>query len=174
VCPLTQFPAKLAGRIPIGAVRATIGRKSNCVGVPASPARGADPSRQEPKHDPTRDFASPAAAAARPPKVEAPSDPTTISGIPIKRVYTPEDTRGIDYGADIGEPGQPPFTRGMHPDMYRGRMWTMRQFAGFGTAAQTNQRFKYLLEKGQTGLSTAFDLPTLMGRDSDDRWPWAR
>lgn len=96
------------------------------------------------------------------------SDPTTMSGIPIKRVYTPADVAGIDVERDIGAPGHFPFTRGMHADMYRQRVWTMRQFAGMGTARQTNQRFKYLLEKGQTGLSTAFDLPTLMGRDSDD------
>ena len=96
------------------------------------------------------------------------SDPTTMSGIPIKRVYTPEDLQAVDVQRDIGEPGRFPFTRGMHADMYRQRVWTMRQFAGMGTARQTNQRFKYLLEKGQTGLSTAFDLPTLMGRDSDD------
>jgi len=96
------------------------------------------------------------------------SDPTTMSGIPIKRVYTPADLAGVDVERDIGEPGRFPFTRGMHADMYRKRIWTMRQFAGMGTARQTNQRFKYLLEKGQTGLSTAFDLPTLMGRDSDD------
>ncbi len=95
-------------------------------------------------------------------------DPTTMSGIPIKRVYGPDDIGGIEFLHDIGHPGHFPFTRGMHSDMYRKRIWTMRQFAGFGTAAQTNARFKYLLEKGQTGLSTAFDLPTLMGRDSDD------
>jgi methylmalonyl-CoA mutase N-terminal domain/subunit len=91
-----------------------------------------------------------------------------MSGIPIKRVYGPDDIGGIEFLHDIGHPGHFPFTRGMHSDMYRKRIWTMRQFAGFGTAAQTNARFKYLLEKGQTGLSTAFDLPTLMGRDSDD------
>jgi len=103
-----------------------------------------------------------------PRKTAGVSDPTTMSGIPIKRVYGPEDIKGIDYAKQIGEPGRPPFTRGLHADMYRGRIWTMRQFAGFGTARQTNERFKYLLEHGQTGLSTAFDLPTLMGRDSDD------
>lgn len=103
-------------------------------------------------------------------KSDAPEckDPTTMSGIPIKRLYTPEDVKNIDFDRDVGQPGRPPFTRGMHADMYRGRPWTMRQFAGFGSAAQTNERFKYLLEHGQTGLSTAFDLPTLMGRDSDD------
>ena len=99
---------------------------------------------------------------------QQPADPTTMSGIPIKRLYTPDDVGKIDFAGDIGQPGRPPFTRGMHKNMYRGRVWTMRQFAGFGSAAQTNERFKYLLEHGQTGLSTAFDLPTLMGRDSDD------
>ncbi|MBU0639883.1 MAG: methylmalonyl-CoA mutase family protein [Planctomycetes bacterium] len=97
-----------------------------------------------------------------------PADPTTVSGLPIKRLYTPADLGQIDFLQDVGEPGRFPFVRGLHPDMYRGRVWTMRQFAGFGTARQTNERFKYLLEHGQTGLSTAFDLPTLMGRDSDD------
>jgi len=80
----------------------------------------------------------------------------------------PQDLAGFDPATALGEPGQFPYTRGVHPDMYRGRLWTMRQFAGFGDADDTNQRFKYLLEHGQTGLSTAFDLPTLMGRDSDD------
>ncbi|NUQ50466.1 MAG: methylmalonyl-CoA mutase, partial [Phycisphaerae bacterium] len=99
----------------------------------------------------------------------APStDPTTISGLPIKQVYTPEDIGHIEFLDEIGHPGQFPYTRGIHADMYRTKVWTMRQFAGFGSAAQTNERFKYLLEHGQTGLSTAFDLPTLMGRDSDD------
>lgn len=101
-------------------------------------------------------------------EVPSPANPTTMSGIPIRQVYGPQDVRGTDLDRDIGEPGQFPFTRGMHPNMYRKRIWTMRQFAGFGSAQQTNARFKYLLEHGQTGLSTAFDLPTLMGRDSDD------
>lgn len=96
------------------------------------------------------------------------ADPTTLSGIPVKRVYGPEDVASIDPLRQIGAPGRPPYTRGFHEDMYRTKVWTMRQFAGFGSARQTNERFKYLLEKGQTGLSTAFDLPTLMGRDSDD------
>ena len=91
---------------------------------------------------------------------------TTISGVPLKPLYTPEDAP-VDYERDLGYPGQYPFTRGVHPTMYRGRLWTMCQFAGFGTAAQTNERFKFLLEHGQTGLSTAFDFPTLMGYDSD-------
>ncbi len=95
------------------------------------------------------------------------TDPTTMSGMPIRRVYGPADLSPDEF-ANIGQPGEFPFTRGIHADMYRAKVWTMRQFAGFGTARQTNERFKYLLEHGQTGLSTAFDLPTLMGRDSDD------
>src|SRR5262245_27070153 len=93
---------------------------------------------------------------------------TTISGRPLKPVYRPIDTAETIYDESIREPGQYPFTRGVHPEMYRRRLWTMRQFAGFGTARQTNERFKFLLSRGQTGLSTAFDLPTLMGRDADD------
>jgi methylmalonyl-CoA mutase N-terminal domain/subunit len=94
--------------------------------------------------------------------------PTTVSSVPIEALYTPDDLRDFDADTDLGYPGQYPFTRGVHASMYRSRLWTMRQFAGFGSAAQTNERFKFLLEKGQTGLSTAFDLPTLMGLDSDD------
>jgi len=93
---------------------------------------------------------------------------TTISGRPLDVVYRPEDVAEVDYETHLGDPGQYPFARGVHPEMYRKRTWTMRQFAGFGSARQTNERFKFLLSKGQTGLSTAFDLPTLMGRDSDD------
>jgi methylmalonyl-CoA mutase N-terminal domain/subunit len=93
---------------------------------------------------------------------------TTVSGVPIDRLYTPADLAGFDPHRELGAPGAFPFTRGIHGDMYRGRPWTMRQFAGFGTAEQTNERFKFLLKQGQTGLSTAFDLPTLMGLDSDD------
>ncbi len=92
---------------------------------------------------------------------------TTISGHPIRRLYTPADLEGWDPERDLGYPGQPPYTRGIHATMHRGRLWTMRQFAGFGTAEDTNQRFRYLLAHGQTGLSVAFDLPTLMGYDSD-------
>jgi methylmalonyl-CoA mutase N-terminal domain/subunit len=94
--------------------------------------------------------------------------PTTVSGVPIEALYTPEQLGAFDAETDLGYPGQYPFTRGVHASMYRSRLWTMRQFAGFGTPRQTNERFKFLLEKGQTGLSTAFDLPTLMGLDSDD------
>jgi methylmalonyl-CoA mutase, N-terminal domain len=92
---------------------------------------------------------------------------TTISGTENKPVYTPADLAAQDYECDLGLPGQFPYTRGIHSTMYRGRLWTMRQFAGFGTAEETNQRFKYLLSQGQTGLSVAFDFPTLMGYDSD-------
>src|SRR5438874_2496200 len=92
---------------------------------------------------------------------------STISGIENEPLYTPENV-AIDYDRDVGFPGVYPFTRGVYPSMYRGRLWTMRQFAGFGTAEETNARFRYLLEHGQTGLSTAFDMPTLMGYDSDN------
>ena len=92
---------------------------------------------------------------------------TTVSGRPIERCYGPETRSGFDYGRDLGEPGQFPFTRGIHETMYRGKLWTMRQFAGYGSAAETNARFKYLLGHGSGGLSVAFDLPTLMGRDPD-------
>jgi methylmalonyl-CoA mutase, N-terminal domain len=92
---------------------------------------------------------------------------TTISGHPIRRLYTEADLPGWDPETQLGYPGEPPYTRGIHSTMHRGRLWTMRQFAGFGAAEDTNQRFRYLLSQGQTGLSTAFDLPTLMGYDSD-------
>ncbi len=91
---------------------------------------------------------------------------STISGIPYQPLYTPGDV-DLDYDRDLGDPGRYPFTRGVYETMYRGKPWTMRQFAGFGTAEETNRRFRYLLEHGQTGLSTAFDMPTLMGYDSD-------
>ena len=101
-------------------------------------------------------------------KPERKKEFTTVSNLPIERLYSAEDLKGWDPAGKLGFPGEPPFTRGAHPTMYRGRLWTMRQFAGFGTAEDTNKRFHYLLEHGQTGLSVAFDLPTLMGRDSDD------
>jgi methylmalonyl-CoA mutase N-terminal domain/subunit len=91
----------------------------------------------------------------------------TVSNHEVDRVYTPEDVADLDYDEDLGMPGEPPYTRGVYPTMYRGRTWTMRQFAGFGTAEETNERFHYLIEEGQTGLSTAFDMPSLMGIDSD-------
>jgi len=91
----------------------------------------------------------------------------TVSGMPVNDLYTPLDLKGFDYQKDLAFPGQYPYTRGVQPNMYRGRLWTMRQFAGFGTAKDSNQRYKYLLAKGQTGLSVAFDMPTIMGYDSD-------
>src|SRR6476659_6361008 len=96
----------------------------------------------------------------RPEKVYA-----TMSGIPLQPFYRPEDVRPYD---EIGSPGAYPYTRGVHETMYRGKPWTMRMFAGFGTPEDTNRRFKFLLENGQTGLSTAFDMPTLMGYDPDN------
>src|SRR3712207_6751419 len=89
---------------------------------------------------------------------------TTLSGEPVKPLYTEQD---LPDPSEIGRPGEFPFTRGVYDSMYRGRLWTMRQFAGFGTAEETNERFRYLLDHGQTGLSTAFDMPSLMGHDSD-------
>jgi len=92
----------------------------------------------------------------------------TTGKMPIEPVYTPEDIPDFDYNRDLGYPGEYPFTRGIQPTMYRGRFWTMRQYAGFGTAEESNQRYRYLLSQGQTGLSVAFDLPTQIGYDSDD------
>ncbi|NWF54765.1 MAG: methylmalonyl-CoA mutase family protein [Syntrophaceae bacterium] len=91
----------------------------------------------------------------------------TTSGVPVQRVFTPRDVAGLDYQQDLNFPGEFPYTRGVQPTMYRGRFWTMRQYAGFGTAEDTNRRYRYLLEHGQTGLSVAFDLPTQIGYDSD-------
>src|SRR5918911_3299869 len=91
----------------------------------------------------------------------------TVSLDPVNRLYTPADTAELDFERDTAFPGEFPYTRGIHPTGYRGKLWTMRQFAGFGTPEETNARFKYLLEHGQTGLSVAFDLPTLMGYDAD-------
>jgi len=100
------------------------------------------------------------------------SEFSTSSDIPVNRLYTPADIANLDYFWDLGFPGEYPFTRGVYPTMYRARLWTMRQYAGFGTAEQTNQRFKYLLSQGQTGLSVAFDFPTQVGYDCDH--PMAR
>ena len=102
-----------------------------------------------------------------PKRPEREEDFLNSSGIPIKRLYTPLDLVGIDYLSDLGFPGEYPFTRGVQPTMYRGRYWTMRQYAGFATAEESNRRYKFLLEQGQTGLSVAFDLPTQIGYDSD-------
>ncbi len=92
---------------------------------------------------------------------------TTISEIPLQRTYTPADIADLDYEKDLAFPGEYPFTRGVQPTMYRGRFWTMRQYAGFADAEESNRRYKYLLDQGQTGLSVAFDLPTQIGYDSD-------
>src|SRR6266480_4694666 len=94
-------------------------------------------------------------------------DVRTPSGIPVKQVFTPEDAAAVDAERDVGYPGEYPFTRGIHPTMYRGRLWTMRQYGGYAGAEESNRRYRYLLEQGQTGLSVAFDLPTQMGRDPD-------
>jgi methylmalonyl-CoA mutase N-terminal domain/subunit len=91
----------------------------------------------------------------------------TISGLPVERLYTPSSVSSSDAESCPGFPGEYPFTRGIYPTMYRGRLWTMRQYAGFGSAAESNQRYRYLLSKGQKGLSVAFDLPTQIGMDSD-------
>src|SRR6266849_598596 len=93
---------------------------------------------------------------------------TSLSGLDINRVYSRDDQNGWSPENDLGAPGEFPYTRGVYPTMYRGRLWTMRQFAGFGSAEDTNHRFKYLLQHGQNGLSVAFDMPTLMGIDADD------
>src|SRR5574337_1388165 len=98
---------------------------------------------------------------------ERPVRSESLSGIPVKPLYTPADLRDFEYEKKLGFPGEFPFTRGVYPSMYRGRLWTMRMFAGFGRPEDTNARFKYLLAQGQTGLSTAFDMPALMGYDAD-------
>ncbi|MDW7650419.1 MAG: methylmalonyl-CoA mutase family protein [Bacillota bacterium] len=98
---------------------------------------------------------------------ERPNKFMTVSSVPIKALYTPEDTKDLNYMEDLNYPGSYPYTRGVQPNMYRGRLWTMRQFAGFATAVESNERYKYLLSQGQTGLSVAFDMPTIMGYDSD-------
>ena len=90
-----------------------------------------------------------------------------LSDIEINELYGPEDVRDLDYARDLGAAGEFPFTRGIYPTMYRGRLWTMRQFAGFATAQETNRRYRFLLSQGNSGLSVAFDMPTLMGYDSD-------
>ncbi|HMF33834.1 MAG TPA: methylmalonyl-CoA mutase family protein, partial [Candidatus Lokiarchaeia archaeon] len=99
---------------------------------------------------------------------ERQADFKNLSDTEIKRLYTPEEVQNLDYFRDLGFPGEYPYTRGPYPTMYRGKLWTMRQFAGLGSAADTNRRFKYLVEQGQTGLSTAFHLPTLYGWESGD------
>ena len=97
---------------------------------------------------------------------------TTGSGLELKRFYTPKDMAGWEYENQLGSPGEYPYTRGVYPSLYRSRLWTMRQYAGFGSARESNARYRYLLAQGQTGLSVAFDLPTQIGLDSD--YPLAR
>src|SRR5438552_11631180 len=101
------------------------------------------------------------------PEKPQPKQQLTRSGTPIKPLYGPADVREIEPMRDIGQPGEYPFVRGIYRDMYLGKLWTMRQYAGFGTPAETNRRFQYLLREGQTGLSVALDLPTQLGYDSD-------
>src|ERR1043165_7631612 len=123
------------------------------------------PARAVSREDQSWETNTLAPALARSP--ERQKEFTTISGHPIRRLYTEADLAGWDPKTQLAHPGEPPYPRGIHSTMHRGRLWTMRQFAGFGTAEETNERFRYLLTHGQTGLSTAFDLPTLMGYDSD-------
>ncbi|HLY13593.1 MAG TPA: methylmalonyl-CoA mutase family protein [Candidatus Limnocylindrales bacterium] len=122
------------------------------------------PERSDPGRERWRATTRAAASKGTPERREA---FLTSSGTEIRDLYTPADLAGLDEDRDLGRPGEFPFTRGVQPTMYRGRFWTMRQYAGFATAAETNERFRYLLEQGQTGLSVAFDLPTQMGYDSD-------
>jgi len=116
------------------------------------------------------DPAKTADLATRPPAKPKPTppDPQTSSGIPVRALYTPADLAGRDYDHDLGYPGDFPYTRGVQATMYRGRLWTMRQYAGMGDAEESNKRYKYLLTNGTTGLSVAFDLPTQIGLDSDN------
>src|SRR5262249_27730429 len=111
----------------------------------------------------------PMATRTQPPEATAaaPTAPETSSGIPVRPFYRPEDTAGIPYPEAVGDPGAFPYTRGIHPEMYRQRRWTMRQYAGYASAEESNQRYRYLLAQGTTGLSVAFDLPTQIGYDSD-------
>ena len=129
--------------------------------TPAPPAAKREPSPEEKSWE--SDILAPALAKSP----ERQREFTTISGHPIRRLYSEADLAGWSPKTQLAYPGEPPYTRGIHATMHRGRLWTMRQFAGFGTAEDTNERFRYLLAHGQTGLSTAFDLPTLMGYDSD-------
>src|SRR5579863_6671541 len=132
---------------------------------PKVPAAPQTPTREPSPEEKSWEANTLAPALAKSP--ERQREFTTISGHPIRRLYTEADLAGWDPKTQLAHPGEPPYTRGIHATMHRGRLWTMRQFAGFGTADDTNQRFRYLLAQGQTGLSTAFDLPTLMGYDSD-------
>jgi methylmalonyl-CoA mutase N-terminal domain/subunit len=147
--------------------------KGGCLVIPASAnggyatvlAKGLEETQKERALD-TRKSAKDRWEEAYEKGSERDAEFSTMSGVPVKPLYTPEDVEG-DYGAKLGYPGEFPYTRGVYPNMYRGRLWTVRQFAGYGTASETNERFKYLLDHGQNGLSVAFDMPTLMGLDSD-------
>jgi isobutyryl-CoA mutase large subunit len=151
-------PAAGSGSGPVG-LTAPVGRLPELLRPP-------DPSEAPESPEPVDGREAWLAAQGAGPIRDADFD--TLSSVPVKPLYTPEDTAGLDHGRDLGYPGQYPYTRGIYPTMYRGRLWTFRQFSGFGTPAETNARYKFLLEHGQTGLSVAFDMPTLMGRDSDD------
>jgi methylmalonyl-CoA mutase N-terminal domain/subunit len=135
--------------------------------TPASTNLGEDSGTTGPAHDRKASWTERLVAPALGKHPERRERFESTSGVEIERLYAPEDVAAMDYAADLGWPGEFPFTRGIQPTMYRGRFWTMRQYAGFGTAEETNTRFKLLLQAGQTGLSTAFDLPTQMGYDSD-------
>ena len=132
--------------------------------VPETTKRMREPKKKRTRKDWEIETLGPAIAS----RAERSSEFSTVSSLPIERLVSQDDREGWDPSAEIGFPGEFPYTRGIHPTMYRGRLWTMRQFSGFGSARDTNARYKYLLAHGQTGLSVAFDLPTLMGRDSDD------
>jgi methylmalonyl-CoA mutase, N-terminal domain len=134
--------------------------------APTLPTAEKSPTRRNPSHE-EKSWEQNTLAPVLEKSPERQREFTTISGHPIRRLYTEADLPDWDPKTQLGFPGEPPYTRGIHSTMHRGRLWTMRQFAGFGAAEDTNQRFRYLLSQGQTGLSTAFDLPTLMGYDSD-------
>jgi methylmalonyl-CoA mutase N-terminal domain/subunit len=132
-----------------------------------TPAPDATPDERERLEQARRRWESDTLKPALDRSPERPGLFTTSTGTPVDRIYTPADNAGLDYVGDLGFPGEFPYTRGIHPAGYRGRLWTMRQYAGFGSAAETNARFHYLLAQGQSGLSVAFDLPTQMGFDAD-------
>ncbi|MGH9363027.1 MAG: methylmalonyl-CoA mutase family protein, partial [Thermoanaerobaculia bacterium] len=141
-------------------------------GAPAKPARPAGAAYREEALETMAEARQRWEAAKAKAERQIPAwkrDFTTVSGMEVPQLVTPEQVADLDPLADIGVPGEYPYTRGIHPTGYRGRLWTMRQFAGFGAAADTNRRFKYLLQHGQTGLSVAFHLPTLYGYDSDHK-----
>src|SRR5271157_3450836 len=154
--PIETQGAKTAGRRQI---KMSPSRKTDT-------ERGTKPSERQPSAAQARweeEVLNPALASSP----ERQETFATLSGVPVERLYTPSDLADFDYARELGDPGEYPFTRGIHRTMYRGKVWTMRQFSGFGSPEDTNQRLHYLLKQGQTGLSIAFDLPTLMGYDSD-------